>query len=257
MARFCLVMAIAMTGALLLVSGRSSSAAASGHIHVVLATKKCHTVVKKIHGKKKRVKVCTRVTVKAPTILPTDTSTPTNTPTVPPTGTPVPPTSSPTLTSNAASPGVAISQNTDGTIAMVLDKATGISAGYLGKKTGLVDCVGDVPVDGDMWLWVGIRERNSGSTTFYSSHQNFQLSDDAGNTYDAGLSCPEGTSDNYQEQWLDPGTETSGWIGFSIPAEPGNYTLSWSEFGAIPWTPFATITVSTIDVVTPPDDGSL
>lgn len=55
--------------------GLSSSipAAASSHSSAKAAVKKCHHVTKKIHGKKKRVKVC--VTVK-PTPAPTATSTP-------------------------------------------------------------------------------------------------------------------------------------------------------------------------------------
>jgi hypothetical protein len=78
----------------------ASSAALSRSVLMPLAKKKCHYVTKKVHGKKKRVKVCTTVKPKA-TPTPTPTDTPTDTPTTPtPTDTPTV-TPTPTITPTA------------------------------------------------------------------------------------------------------------------------------------------------------------
>ena len=86
---------------------RSPRAVASTHSHAVAGKKRCRTVTKKVHGKKKRVRVCSTVAPKPPatstatvTPSPTVTPDPTATPAPTDTATPTPiPTPAPTATS--------------------------------------------------------------------------------------------------------------------------------------------------------------
>jgi mono/diheme cytochrome c family protein len=103
MFRVCIVLVCGV----LVVSGapgpqHSPEALASSHAHVIPAKKKCKFVTKKVHGKKKRVKVCTKVkATPTPTETPTETPTDTPTPTLTPPSAPAQPTSTPTPTPTA------------------------------------------------------------------------------------------------------------------------------------------------------------
>jgi WD40-like Beta Propeller Repeat len=94
-----------------------------------LAKKYCHYVTKKVHGKKKRVKVCTTVKP-APTAAPTSFPTPTVTPTPSPTPT-VAPTPTPTTLLPAPSPpltaqhGLLVMSGADGQLFTIRDDGTG------------------------------------------------------------------------------------------------------------------------------------
>jgi mono/diheme cytochrome c family protein len=107
MFRVCMVVICGM----LVVAGapgpsHSPEALASSHAHLILAKKKCKFVTKKVHGKKKRVKVCTKVKAKpTPTETPTDTPTATLTPPPPPVQATAPPTSTPTAAATPTSGG--------------------------------------------------------------------------------------------------------------------------------------------------------
>src|SRR5579864_4214754 len=74
------VCAIVLALLLAALPGHPSGAAAGSGLPALPDKKVCKTVTKKVHGKKKRVRVCHTVKPK-PTATPTDTPTPTATPT--------------------------------------------------------------------------------------------------------------------------------------------------------------------------------
>ena len=101
MRRFGILVALGFLSAALL--WPESRANASRYVHATPAKKQCKLVTKKVHGKRKKVKVCRTVhaALPAPTSTATSTATSTSTPTPTPTATPTEtPTATPTPTAS-------------------------------------------------------------------------------------------------------------------------------------------------------------
>jgi hypothetical protein len=244
---------LAFSLALMPVSTRASDSHAATHKTV------CKTVTKKVHGKKKRVRVCH--TVKAApkptaTRTPRPTSTPvpppTNTPTPLPTNTPVPtntpqPTSTPVrsgvmfqiLTPPAPSPSFAYQAYHMGTFDGVIYTAGSLSA-IAGLDCGGVQCgyeesvngpYGSFAPDGFMYVWVFVTEgAGPNASSFYSSFLNFQLRGSNGAVYGPSPVAPPETHLQLVMggAQLVAGDVNPGWIRFTVPRQPGQYDLRWT-----------------------------
>lgn len=192
-------------------------------------TKKvCKTVTKKVHGKKKKVKVCHAVRV-APKPTATGTSTPRPTDTPTPTATP---TSTPRPTAVPA-PRLEYSGTS------LIDTYTSVSASEQKLQAGQKNNYTLAPSPGAVFLWVLASETNRSSVPFVSSYFNFELQDkNSGVVYQLQNGTPYGATENIMPVLtLNSGQTNVGWMEASIPDQPATYYVMWNESGAIPWTP--------------------
>jgi hypothetical protein len=202
----------------------------------VVDKKVCKNVKKKVHGKVKKVKVCSNVAApkKTSTPTPTLTSTPTNTPTATATST-LTPTS--TLTSGTAvGSRFQQCQTTQGSI--TVDSVQGVSvqadAFQLNNSSNLGAL--NYPA-GYVWLFVRGTEALTDPTSIRPSYYstggwNFRLVDSSGNAYKSNVAVypPNAPERSMQEQVLSAlQPVNSGWVGFVVPNQPAMYRLEWTS----------------------------
>jgi hypothetical protein len=206
-------------------------------VHGAVAQKQsCKTVTKKVHGKKKKVKVCHTVkTAPKPTVTatPTPTTTPVNTPT--PTATPP--------------SGHALSIHDEGSgIALLSDDTTDNSAAVGRLVYGPIAANGTTAPSNQFFQWLIAAEQANGTTPYVSSVNNFRLTGDDGAVYPlVQIGNPKGTTGTTLADMTinGPSGLNSGWVAWSVPVRANTLTVSWNEAGMIPWKAFAQITVQT------------
>jgi hypothetical protein len=193
----------------------------------------CKTVTKKVHGKKKKVRVCHEVKAK-PTATRTriPTATPTATATSTATETPVPPTptSTPTLT---LAQRFRVSHDANGAV-YVDDTVTGMQAAALRVETGNTEVLGtDFSILGLTAVFVYVQERNISFTGDNGAGPGtYRVGGDFSLKPGGQVSCC-GPADQQYDPVSAPrliqGDVTQGWMTFNVPLGSGDYTLSWRE----------------------------
>jgi hypothetical protein len=214
------------------------------HSNLSLVEKRiCKIVKKKVHGKSKKVRVCTTV---KPAVKPSPTSTPTVTPTDTPTDIPTPAATNTALGGSPTSSRFQQCQTDQGSITVdaVQGVAVQIDAFQLNTSSNLGPL--NYPA-GYIWLFVRGTEALTGPTSigkaYYSTGGwNFRLLDSSGNAYKSNVAVypPNAPERSMQEQVLSALQPiNSGWMGFAVPNQPGIYRLEWTsqDFHTPNWIP--------------------
>lgn len=198
-------------------------------VHAATVQKRvCRTVTKKVHGKKKKVRVCTAVAAK-PKPTATDTPRPTNTPTPQPTAT--------SLRTNTPQPTSTPQPRFQRTQHGIIDTFTGVSASVVKLLYGSTNNYTLNPNPGAAFQWVLGTETNTGNQSFVSSYFDFELQNKAtGQVYELKNGTPYGATESIMPVLrLSAGQTSAGWMEGSVPNTPATYYVMWNEDNAIPW----------------------
>lgn len=205
----------------------------------------CHKITKKVHGKKRKVKVCHTV-AQAPvaTKVPTATSTPTASPT--PTRTPTP-TATATATSTptpTATPKPRFATEHDAGMDLILDNLTGVGAATSEYTIGLNNNYGLSPDSGRLYFWMLGFEKNYGTGSYLSSYFNWKLVSSEGTVYAPEPGYPsEKSGPTLPVVDLGYNEQNIGWMEFNVPFRADVYTVEWNENYAVPFLPYARVRV--------------
>lgn len=216
----------------------SRTAVASSTRSSPFARKTCRVVKKKVHGKTKKVKVCTRVKPTAtslpqgtPVAAPTSTSTPilTSTPTATPTSTPNPATVVVSLA--AAVPGYTFTENNG--VYEVTDIPNGARVELSRFTVTAGESNGPTTYVLNFYVEAAKIPSHNDSTNPFWAPSNFMFRLVASNQhlypfYGSNCSSTPGFSDKL----LSNGESTQGWMcSAGIPAQnaSGSYTLTWAK----------------------------